>query len=160
MCRIYGKEEQKKAVAAQVQELRKNASYYPIIARVLREFDGKVFNCRLEKALKEATENNVYVQKRMDWIEIYSFNRGAQYTLAQIRKDTMPDGKRICAADFIESAQVHRTAFLKKAADIERLADNMETVTAQLDGLKKAYNAIVDNMPYELRDIYGIDKKW
>ena len=160
MCRIYGKEEKKKAIEKQVQEMRTNAAFYPVIAKVLRDFDGKVFNCRLEKALKDATNNNVYVHKRMDWIEIYSFNRGALTTLAQIRKDTMPDGKRICADDFIKDAQERRAALLKKAADIEQTAANMDMIAAQLDGLKKTYNAIVETIPYELRDMYGIDRKW
>ena len=155
---IYGKEEQKKAIAARVEELRTVAGYYPMITKIYNQFDGKVFNCRLEKALHEATQNKIHVENKEKYISIYYYNRGETFTLTYMKKEDMPNGKRIEAEKWIESAREKRADLLKRAADIETAAGNIDTTISQLKELKKHYNTIIGSLPYYIQDVYGLNR--
>ena len=73
---------------------REAAALFPAIRKTFESFDGKVFNCRLEKALQEATGRRVFVRKDSYSLEVYAwFNdyRGSShYTLLDIAPDTVP----------------------------------------------------------------------
>ena len=51
-------EDKKKRIASEIKKLKNAASFYPVIKPIIQSFDGKVFNCRLEKALQEAVNNS------------------------------------------------------------------------------------------------------
>lgn len=152
----YNTEERQKELAEHVKFLRDIASLYPLIAPIIRHYDGKMFNIRFKNALKEADigDFHVFAEKRLKYIEIYVYNRGAQYTLAQCTVDDMPDGKRIPADVLLNSARERRSALLKTAYDIENV--DIDRVLSQLNGLKDTYNRLRDSLPYKLQDVYGI----
>lgn len=158
---IYGKENQIKAIQKYAEIKRAAAALYPVITKVFRDFDGKVYNCRLEKALQAAApENRIYCNKRLSWIECYLWIDGEQITLSQIRIEQLKDNKRIDAAAFIESAQNKRADFLRDAAELDRVALEYDSIKEQIQSLKKALNAIYDGMPYRARDIMNLNRTW
>ena len=108
---------------------REAAALFPAIRKVFEAFDGKVFNCRLEKALREATGRRVFVKKCDYNIEVYTYlddYRGnSWYTLAFVKCEELKDGKRIPAAAFIDSARSYREKHLKEAAQMEAAPDTV-----------------------------------
>lgn len=154
---------QLKACETFSQNRRQAASLYPVIAKVYRNFDGKVYNCRLEKALQEAApENRIYCRKRGSYIEVYTCigHRYEDYTLTHVNMEELTDGKRICAEKFIESAQSRRESLLKEAARMDEFAANIDEIDTQLKALKKAYNGIVASLPYTAQDILNVKRFW
>lgn len=137
---------------------RKAAAFYPSIAPVIRDFDKKVYNCRFDKAIREATAGqHVYVSKQFNmYIEISFCESGKTFVLATIKIDDLIDGKRIDADLLLHDAQERRAKHLKDAVDTEKAFNEMESIKRNLDSLKKAYNNIVASVPYELQTIYNI----
>ena len=105
-----------------IEVYREAAALFPVVKKIVQSFDGKCLNCRLEKALQEATEKHIYVSKRYRFLEIeyYPMHHGAHsQTIARISLDKLPDGKRIPAELIIESLHEQRVKFLKSAANLE-----------------------------------------
>lgn len=157
---FYSEEGRQKAVETTAKEYRAAAGLFPAIRNVLEQFDGKMLNCRLEKALQEATGRRVYVKKEYNRVEVYYYGTtytGSSYiTLAQIPLDALPDGKRIPAALLVKSAREQRERHLKDAAALETTAENMEAIKQQIKYFIDQANKLSNGLPYELRDIYGI----
>lgn len=151
--RFYNSEDRKKEVIEHAAFLRSLSDLYPAIMQVIREFDGKVYNVKFNRALSAAVPG-VYSEKRGMFFELYKFENGSVYTLAQCKTDDMKDGKRVNASILLESARSRRETYLKEAYKIE--STDMDYICKQLEDIKKMYNAIADRLPYKLRDIYGI----
>ncbi len=158
--RFYGdietanKEAQERATA-----YREATKYIPTITQIIKSFDGKVYNCRLEKALKEATENNVFCSKNDYCLEIYTYQRHGyshRINLAYIKTEALKDGKRIPASEIIESMKIHREDLLRRAFEIESEIENMPYVKEYIRQTKEKLEAYCRSFNTELRDIYGI----
>lgn len=146
-----------KACETYSQIRRQAARLYPILSKVIREFDGKIYNVRLERALQEAAQpEHVYCQKRYKFIEIYTHIGNDTFTVCQIALDDLTDGKRIPADKMIESAQTRRENLLKEAAKMDSFAANIDGIEEQISSLKKAYNAILEGIPYTAQDILNV----
>lgn len=154
---MYYGDNKEKAIETYCNTCRAAADQYKNIAPVIRDFHKKVYNCRFDKAIEAATEN-VYVHKHCGglYIDIDYYGNGYTFTIASIKQENLIDGKRLDSDLLIESAQKRRAELLQDAAKAEQAAANMETIQARLFELKKVYNAIVDDLPYTVRDIYNI----
>lgn len=158
----YGctKEEQDKATRSFIKQYRDAAALYPQIKNVIQEFDGKVFNKRLQTALQDRTGARVYVENRPNMIDIHIYgSRGEWVTLAVLLKDDMEAGKRINAGKLIESLTERRAGMLRKAADYEKQIEQVEQVKEQIRQLDSRLKAILEPFDYTIRDIYGINKR-
>lgn len=137
---------------------REAAALFPAVRSVLEAFDGKVLNCRLEKALCEKSGARIYMNKRYKWLEMYVYTE--RYTepiyICQIELDKLTDGKRIPGALMIEAARNSREKLLKNAADLESSLDHVQEWKEQLAYLKNQMKAICGNIPYEIRDTFGL----
>lgn len=158
--RFYGNiEEANKAAHNRANAYRTAAGYINTVAKIVKEFDGKVYNCRLEKALKEATENRVFCNKNQYLFEIYTYPE-SHYSfhigLASIKADELTDGKRIPADKIIKSLQEHREDLLRKAFDIESHIDEMQQVRAYIEQTKEKLENYCRSFSTDLRDIYGL----
>lgn len=154
----YDKERGDQAILKEIEARRKAAALFPIIREVVTRFDGKVFNCRLENALREY--GRIWCRKRMDWLEITADcgeNYRYCYMLAQIRIDAMPDGKRIPADLIIESARQKRAEHLKRAAEAEESMKEIETHQKHMEYLLNQFEKLRDSIPYNVREAYGLD---
>lgn len=153
-------EDKQKAAAAKVQEYRDAAALYPIIAKVIIKFDGKVFNKRLQTALQEAAGPKIYAHRRNDYIEVYTYgSRGAQYTIAYYRGLT-DENKRIDAEKLLQSAKANREKYLKTAYDIERSAAGINTHIAYIKELEDRLSSYRGALPWEVRDIFELNRRY
>lgn len=137
---------------------REAAALFPAIRAVLEDFDGKVLNCRLEKALRERTGKHICVNKRYKFLEITVYLPGCQYEIyfCSIELASMPDGKRIPAALMIENARERREKMLEKAAELENGLTNVSEWKTQLAYLERQINRIRSQIPYEIQDAFNL----
>lgn len=171
----YDRDSQDKAAQDKVELYRTITACYPVFADVVRAFNNKVFNCRLEDALNVALAkkfgtynidgherefNNVriHVQKESKWISflIYTRHHNDGYSIAFLKKDDLKDGKRIPADILIKSAREKREDFLKRAAQLEHDIQMIDTYKQQLNSIIKAFDSITGNISYDAKDIYRI----
>ncbi len=158
--RFYGNiEEAHQAARTRANAYRTAAGYINNVAKVVKEFDGKVYNCRFDKALKEATEHRVFCNKTQYTFEIYTYPE-SHYSfhigLANIKAEDLTDGKRIPADKIIKSLQDHREMLLRKAYDIESHIDEMQQALAYIEQTKNKLEAYCRSFNTDLRDIYNI----
>ena len=142
---------------------RAAAALFPVVRKVFEQFDEKVFNCRLEKALQEASKDcRVYVRKYDYAIEIYAYfddYRGNnQYTLARLKTEELTDGKRIPAAVLVESARGYREDHLKEAAAREAAPETAPDIREHVKYFISQANKLIESLPYPVQDMYGLSK--
>jgi hypothetical protein len=155
---MYDKERKDAEVMTRVAAYREAASLYPIISKIVWQFDGKCFNCKLQNAI-QAAGPRVYIEKRYRWLEftLYLRNVSGGLTIAQIPLESMPDGKRIPAALILENMRKARENFLKQAADLEESMDQVEFLEMQLEHFRDQIQKIRDSIPSEIRSIYRLN---
>lgn len=148
-----------KAAIQRAEEYRQAAALIPTMNKIIKDFDGKVCNCRLDKALKAATNNRLLVEKRYSTIAIYTYpehNYSHTMTLADMSVADMPDGKRIVADKFKESSHKYRELLLRKAYEIETAAETMPQTIAYFEESVAKLNKFLQSFPAEIRDIYKL----
>lgn len=142
---------------------RSAADLFPVIRKVFEQFDGKVYNCRFEKALQEAApDNRVYVHKREYAIEVYTYQndyRGDSiYMLAYVSTKDLKDGKRIPADKLIESARECRESHLKDAAVLDSAPETAPEMVKQINYFLNQANKIIESLPYDIQEMYHISR--
>ena len=148
-----------KAALQRAEDYRQAAALIPTMNKVVKEFDGKVYNCRLDKALKAATNNRLHVEKRYSTIAIYAHpqnNYSHTITIADMNLEDMPDGKRIVAGKFKQSSNEYRAQLLRKAYEIETATETMPQSIAYIEESVSKINKFLNGIPMELRGIYNI----
>ena len=158
---FYDNEERRKANTDHIAKLRDIAALYPVIVPVITKFDNKIYNVRFKNSLTEASSSTkyyIFTEKRLNYMEIYVYDRGSQYTLAQVTIDDMPDGKRIPAEKLIDSARNKREELLRRAYELENI--DIKQVLDQLNQAKALYNSIYEGLPYKFIDVYHITHVW
>ena len=139
---------------------REAAALFPAIRKVFEQFDGKVLNCRLEKALQEATERRIYVRKDEYSVEVYiyinDYRGNTWYTLAHVTASKLKDGKRIPAADLIKSARERREDNLRTAAELEAAPGKVPEIIERVQYFVSMANQMLKGLPYEVCDMYNI----
>lgn len=158
---FYDNESRRKEIADHIAKLRDIAALYPVIVPVITKFDNKIYNVRFKNALTEAsssTKYHVFTEKRFNYMEIYVYDSGSQYTLAQVTIADMPDGKRIPAEKLIDSARNKREELLRRAYELENI--DIKQVLDHLNQAKALYNSIYEWLPYKFIDVYHITHVW
>lgn len=150
-------EEQQKDLENRIESYRAAAAMVPTVIKVLRTFDNKVYNCRLDKALREATENKIGVYNQYGFISIY-----ATYTtnyhhinLATFRIEDLKN-KRIDAEKLIEQAKTAREQLLKKAYEIETVSGQADNIREYIKQSIDKLESICRSLPDDIREIYNI----
>lgn len=159
----YGsREDRDRAARNIIADKREMAALFAAIRPIIQDFDGRVYNCRFDRALKEIiTEKHIYSSKKYNhlYIEAHGSNSNRWYTLASIRLDELTDGKRIPADLFIQSAREYREKWLKEAASLERNIDSIDTIQQQIKIISAQLNALLQPLDYTTRDIYGLNAR-
>ena len=155
-------EEQKaEEVRKRIEGYRSAAEYYPTIKKVIENFDGKVFNCRFEKALQEATGLHIYANKRYRNLEIYFYNsQCSNRTMSFVGLDldtALTDGKRINVKNINDDLLKHCQDFQKRAYRLETQVKQVDEVRARIKQLESALHALTGPLDYELKDIYSLN---
>lgn len=158
MYRHYQTEEdRKKDLGSRIESYRQAAAMIPTVIKVLKAFDNKVYNCRLDKAIREATDNKIGVYNQYGFISIY-----ATYTtnyhhinLATFRIEDLKN-KRIDAEKLIEQVKKSREDLLKKAYEIETTAQQADNIREYVKQTIEKLESICQSLPDDIRDIYNI----
>ena len=158
MYRHYQTEEdRKKDLDSRIESYRQAAAMVPTVIKVLRAFDKKVYNCRLDKALREATDNKIGVYNQYGFISIY-----ATYTtnynhinLATFRLEDLIN-KRIDAEKLIEQVKAARESLLNKAYTIETTAQQADNIREYIKQSIEKLESICKGLPDDIREIYNI----
>ncbi len=142
-----------------IKDLREIAGIIPALCKVFREFDGKVYNVRFDRAINDVSERRIFVDKRSYTIDLYTYLKsspGNITTIAQFKREDMMDGKRIPADKVIESARSYREKYLQEAyyleSNKEQLYQAREYIRQAVDNLNK----YMDSIPYVARELYKI----
>ena len=72
----------------------------------------------------------------------------------------MTDKKRLKADKIIEALNDKYAELLKKATALEAGADSIDGILEQVAQLKSMLNIIVNSVPYEVSDAYGLKRYW
>lgn len=158
----YNTYEDKETAAKRLAEdHREAARLFAEIRPVIESFDGKVFNCRFEKALQDHTGRRVFCRKENEkWIIIYYYSKNFnQYmTIAGLKTEDLTEGKRINAARFLESGRERYTEHLQKAASLEEAITTAPEIKKQIAELIKMINTLSAKIDsYEARDIFDLN---
>ena len=154
----YTREDQDKAIKAYIDDLQEAVNLFTAVRDVVQEFDGKVFNCRFEKALQDKSERRIYAKKEHSRINIYIYTTPDIYTLASVQIKDMKDGKRINADLFLESARQYRDERLKEISEARKAAENIDQIKSQIKQLENAIYAITGTVKsYRVKEIYGLN---
>lgn len=151
-------EEATKTAVQRVEMYRSAAALIPAAVKVIDQFDGKVYNCRFDKALAAAVPR-LRAEKRYNTLAIYTYpehNYSRAFTLADVKFEDMPDGKRISADKLRESARAHRENLLRTAYEIETSIETMPQTMAYYQETVDKMNDFLKRIPSEIRDMYGL----
>lgn len=147
---------------------RQAALTIPKIKTVARLFDSKVYNCKFERAISDLDDddNRFYVSTPYNSFCINWYSRKyCTNTITLLHENKAEKGvdnilfdknKRIIVDGFIKSLDNSYARFMREATEFEQIADNLETIHEQVETLKRNLNYIVDNIPYEVREIIGL----
>lgn len=160
---------------------RENAAALRGLIPTIKQFDGKVFNKRLETALNEAAGITHHATAEVKYntlrIEVYNHERSYKETpdtpggyactgyvdnetggawIDTAEAFTTADGGkwRINAAAIVEKIEMNAAALDKRADDIANA--NFEKMAEDFAAIALALRKFNDNYPGELRNLYGI----
>ena len=165
--RFYNHEDAEKQVKKDIEAYSEVNAILPAVRKVIRDFDGKIFNVRLEKALQEI-HPRIYVHKRYNTVEIYMYCQHSNNPMTicssalpgnsyhDNMKHFIQDNKRINADLALQDMETHRASRLKEIDSWKQFLENREQISVQLEALKKEIDYITDLIPFRMRDYFGI----
>lgn len=161
--RFFGDDEERKAyIEKQIDMMRRAAATMPLLRKSLTKFDGKVYNKRfIESFDTDADKLIIRAEKRSyndsDYVDLYA-TIDRQYSRYFHICRIVLTNKRISAEQGIQSASECRAQLLKDAANIEMYLERIDEIKAHLDYLEAQRKAIVKDIPYQIKDVYRIDR--
>lgn len=148
---------EQEAIKAKIRELEATQAVVDAVKAVIREFDGKVYNCRLKNAITEKTacyayENSYYTN------DLVITRTGASSSpfgnVVWAKKSEFLDGKRINAAKL-------NAVINKEAADRQKKIFTLRGELTWIEGAVKGINEqirllnkMLDGISSETLDIY------
>ena len=169
-------EEKRDYILKRAHILRDAAGSVNRVKEVIRDFDGKIYNCRFDEAIANLTDEDhrFYVSNHYGWFYIQFSPRKGNYNNTQsilsgysckasdqVREQTRQecilfDGKRINAAAMINGLNNKREELLREAYTLESAADNLEKTLQQITDTKALLNNLVQGLPSIVRDACGL----
>lgn len=167
---FYTEEDAIKATEKDIAAYEEANAILPAVRKVVREFDGKVFNCRLEKALKELDprlvvfthyETTIEIAYRPscgnnNWVTLFSGSKPSCRYYSEKNSFLTPE-KRIDAAKALELMEVKRAERLKEITEYKIFLEHYAETKRQLSMLKKQIDTITSNIPYKMRDYFRMN---
>ena len=175
---VYGRDEQKSAIRNRALLLREAANMIPKVKAIMERFNGKCYNCKLDNAIRELSEDNPFtrVYARVSyggWYEISAYpKRGTNIDTALLSaystkenrfmtdetRKIFNDEKRLDAKKAIALLNQRYSELLERAAALDRAADGLDTFCEQVETIKKTLTAVKNSVPYEVLDICGLNR--
>ena len=150
-------EERQKDLNNRIESYRQAAAQAPAIIKIIRQFDGKVYNCRLDKALKEATNGKVGVYNQYGFISIYACYTTNYHHInfATFRLEDL-ENKRINAEKLIEQVKAARENLLDKAYKVETYSEQADNIREYVKQSIEKLESICKSLPDDIREVYNI----
>lgn len=150
-------EERQKDLNNRIESYRQAAAQVPQIIKTLKQFDGKVYNCRLDKALREATNGKVGVYNQYGFISIYACYTTNYHHInfATFRLEDL-ENKRINAEKLIEQVKAARENLLDKAYKVETYSEQADNIREYVKQSIEKLESICKSLPDDIREIYNI----
>lgn len=150
-------EERQKDLNNRIESYRQAAAHVPQIIKTLKQFDGKVYNCRLDKALREATNGKVGVYNQYGFISIYACYTTNYHHInfATFRLEDL-ENKRINAEKLIEQVKASRESLLDKAYKVETYSEQADNIREYVKQSIEKLESICKSLPDDIREIYNI----
>lgn len=150
-------EERQKDLNNRIESYRQAAAHVPQIIKTLKQFDGKVYNCRLDKALREATNGKVGVYNQYGFISIYACYTTNYHHInfATFRLEDL-ENKRINAEKLIEQVKAARESLLDKAYKIETYSEQADNIREYVKQSIEKLESICKSLPDDIREVYNI----
>ena len=175
-------EEKQAKIRAKAEIMRKTARQISRVKAAVLPFDGKVYNCRFDEAIKALSDDEArfWVSNSYGWFYIqcmpkgcsnynedrsllsaYGCVAGDKYDRVKNREElqVFSDKKRIDAKKMCELLTAKYDELMRNAGEFDRAADNLEMVLDQIEKLKKMISAIEAPLPYEVREIAGLVRR-
>lgn len=164
---FFGNAQEKREEAQkEADALRFAASQICKVKKVVLAFDGKIYNCKFDKAIQELSENKTmfYCHSSYGWLYLECHTlQNKTITLLTTKaaekekeKDCFTEKKRIKAENMIDLLNSKYGECLKRATEIENSMQTLDQKLQQIAQLKKAINHIVSEIPSEVTNIYGM----
>lgn len=150
-------EERQKDLNNRIESYRQAAAHVPQIIKTLKQFDGKVYNCRLDKALREVTNGKVGVYNQYGFISIYACYTTNYHHInfATFRLEDL-ENKRINAEKLIEQVKAARESLLDKAYKVETYSEQADNIREYVKQSIEKLESICKSLPDDIREIYNI----
>lgn len=150
-------EERQKDLNNRIESYRQAAAHVPQIIKTLKQFDGKVYNCRLDKALREATNGKVGVYNQYGFISIYACYTTNYHHInfATFRLEDL-ENKRINAEKLIEQVKAARENLLDKAYKVETYSEQADNIREYVKQSIEKLESICKSLPDDIREVYNI----
>lgn len=178
----YGEEVAERLVRLTIDNLREAAEVCDQVEEVVRDFDGKIFNIKFEKALEEKTGKRFSVGRNYimeDYIKQLSIRmsldkrsvKSGEYSCEYVTDTDIPIckvysdekekapviAKRIVAANIIPVIQEMKKEHLAEADKYEAAMTRISEWQNRHEDLKKEEKKLRDEIPYMIRDYYGME---
>lgn len=152
-------------VNLEIAVLKEAAALIPQVKKAIQKFDGKVFNCRFAKHLKEVFPDvSIFVEHKQGYggqkVGIYVYpkiDNVIQYSnQTYICWCDLPDNKRIDLSAFEKSLNEHYSELLKNAAHLEELKEKAPVIKKQIEALHKTLSALYAGISWHDCELFNI----
>lgn len=148
---------EQEAIKAKIEELKATQAVVNEVKAVVQEFDGKVYNCRLKKAITEKTacyayENGYCADSLV--ITRTGASSGPFGNVVWAKKSAFLDGKRINAAKLNAIIDKEAADRQKKIFTLQGELTWIEGVVEGINEQIRLLNKMVDSLSSETLDIY------
>jgi len=165
-------EQKKENIKKQIEALRTASKQIGKIKKAVKEFDGKVYNCRFDQAIAQLSDKEAGLRfYTQDYYTTFAIQCSTSnfYSPVALLETYRPvkgqtqdkcicfdENKRIKADKMIELLNNKYSEILKKAQELENALNNIETTLNQLEQIKNTHKLVTDALPYQIRDVFGI----
>ena len=176
---FYGSEElARKLVRKEIEAKRDFVAKAPLLCDVVRKFDGKVFNKRLETAMREVMHVVVNREKPWGWLEIIGYvdDRMVQSDIADkyghrdcgyikddriymvsCAKDCIDEDGRIIAENICKRIYDEMARQKKYADNLEDQLDRISEIKADCERIRKEREKFVWETNAQIREYFNLE---
>jgi len=154
-------EDRKNRIQKMIDAKKAMLPCFPLVKKIIQDFDGKCYNCKLDKAIEEAAKAanmNIYagVERNSIYIRAY-YDHESKY-LFYFHKDDLKEGKRIDAAKWFEYINAEYSRTQKEIYQMQNELLTIDDTMKQIEVLKKQIETLVEPLSWEVRDTYNISR--
>lgn len=159
---------QEKLIQLDIDNIDRAIGLINELKEVVKKFDGKVYNVRFDRAVKETVgalverkstmyENSIAISWKPDIRNIFidgHYSRNQEYYLLWGAK---LDGKRINATKTIEVLENRAKELEEEKTNLYEGISKIEEILDKYNGIKKQLEELRDEVPYDIRGYFNIE---